>query len=99
MKNQSSSPVGKEKVLPIITLYVVSIVIIIIGTAFSIYSLVNGITLPVMSNQIPGAVFGAVVIFLGIRYLLSVRKLQAEVYKSTAIFSWSNFKKEKKAKS
>lgn len=99
MKNQSSSPVGKEKILPIITLYIVSIAIILIGTAFSVYSLVNGITLPVLSNQIPGAVFGAVIIFLGIRYLISVRRLQTEVYKSTSSFSWSNFKKEKKAKS
>ncbi|MFB0920419.1 MAG: hypothetical protein QMB62_06005 [Oscillospiraceae bacterium] len=100
MKKQSSSPhVGKEKLIPIITLYIVSSVIILVGTAFSVYSLINGITLPVLSNQIPGAVFGAVVIFLGIRYLISVRKLQTEVYKSTSSFSWSNFKKKTKAKS
>ncbi len=100
MKNQSSSPrVGKEKLIPIITLYVVSILIILVGTAFSVYSLVNGITLPVLSSQIPGAVFGAVVVFLGIRYLISVSKLRAEVFKQTSSFSWSNFKKGKKAKS
>ncbi len=100
MKNQASSPyVGKEKVIPIITLFIVSIVIILLGTAFSVYSLVNGITIPVLSNQIPGAVFGAVIVFLGIRYLISVRRLKAEVYKQTSTFSWSNFKKEKKAKS
>ena len=100
MKNQASSPyVGKEKVIPIITLYIVSTAIILIGTAFSVYSLLYGITIPVLSNQIPGAVFGAVVIFLGIRYLISVNKLKAEVYKQTSSFSWSNFKKEKKAKS
>jgi len=96
MKNQASSPyVGKEKVIPILTLLIVSISIILLGTAFSVYSLLNGITIPVMSNQIPGAVFGAVVVFLGIRYLISVRKLKAEVYKQTSTFSWSNFKKEK----
>ena len=39
------------------------------------------------------AAFGAVVAFLGIRYLLSVRKLKGDVYKTTSQFSWSNFKK------
>ena len=100
MKKQSGKPkVGTEKLLPIITLYVVSIIIILIGTTFSIFSLVNNVTLPVLSSQIPGAVFGAIMIFLGLRYLLSVNKLRREVFKSTTVFSWRNFKREKKAKS
>jgi len=100
MKNKVSEPyVGKEKLLPIVTLYVVSGVIILIGAAFSIFSIVNDISLPVLSSQIPGAVFGVVMIFLGIRYLISVKKLKAEVFKSTSSFSWSNFKKVKSSKS
>ncbi|MEA4895534.1 MAG: hypothetical protein VB064_09760 [Oscillospiraceae bacterium] len=100
MKNQASPPrIGKEKVVPIVTLYLVSIAIILIGTAFSVYSLLNDITLPVMSSRVSGAVFGAVMVFLGIRYLISVGRLKAEVYKRTSSFSWSNFKKVGKAKS
>ena len=100
MKNQTSEPyVGKEKLFPIVTLYVVSSVIILIGAAFSVFSLVNDISLPVLTSQIPGEVFGVVMVFLGIRYLISVRKLKAEVFKSTSNFSWSNFKKAKKSKS
>ena len=98
MKNQTSAPVGREKIIPIITLYIISGVIILIGTAFGVFSLINNITLPVLSSQIPGAVFGAVMVFLGIRYLLSVRKLSAEVCKSTSTFSWSNFRKAKKSR-
>ena len=96
MKNQACMPaVGKEKMLSIVTLYVVSILIILAGTLFSVLSLVNNISIPVLSSQIPGVVFGIVVIFLGLRYLLSVNKLKAEVFKPTATFSWHNFKKEK----
>ena len=100
MKNQMSAQyVGKEKIVPIITLYVVSCVIVLIGASFGIFSFINDISLPVMNTQIPGAVFGAVMVFLGIRYLYSVSKLKAEVFKSTSIFSWSNFRKAKKSKS
>jgi len=45
----------------------------------------------------PGVVFGMVILFLGIRYFLSLSKLKDEVYKSSG-FSWSNFKREKKIK-
>ena len=100
MKNEAYSPyVGKEKRLAILTLYTVSVVIILIGAAFGIFSYVNDIRFTVLSSQIPGVVFGVVILFLGVRYFLSVSKLKAEVYKSTANFSWSNFRKGKKSKS
>ena len=96
MKNQACMPaVGKEKMISIVTLYIVSILIILTGTLFGVFSLINNISIPVLSAQIPGAVFGGVVLFLGLRYLLSVNKLKAEVFKSTSTFSWHNFKKEK----
>jgi len=100
MNNQANSPfVGKEKRTAIMTLYVASILITLAGVFFAVFSAVNGISIPVLSSEIPGAVFGVVIAFLGIRYLLSVRKLKAEVYKSTSTFSWSNFRKAKKSKS
>lgn len=100
MKNEANSPyVGKEKRTAIMTLYVASILITLAGVFFAVYSSLNGIKIPVLSSEIPGAVFGVVIAFLGVRYLLSVSKLKAEVYKSTSTFSWSNFKKVKKSKS
>ena len=99
MKNQAYSPyVGKEKIIAIWTLYVASLGITLIGLSFGVYSLVNNISIPVLTSQIPGVVFGVVIAFLGVRYFLSVRKLKAEVYKSTSTFSWSNFRKVKKSK-
>ena len=100
MKNTAYSPyVGKEKTIAIWALYVASLVIILIGASFGVYSLVNNISIPVLTSQIPGVVFGVVIAFLGVRYFLSVRKLKAEVYKSTSTFSWSNFRKVKRSKS
>ena len=100
MKNQTYSPyVGKEKRLAIWTLYVASLVITLLGVAFSVYCMVNNINIQVLMSQIPGAVFGIVITFLGVRYFLSVRKLRAEVYKTTSSFSWGNFRKAKRSKS
>ena len=99
MKNQAYSPyVGKEKIIAIWTLYVASLGITLVGLSFGVYSLVNNISIPVLTSQIPGVVFGVVIAFLGVRYYLSVRKLKAQVYKSTSTFSWSNFRKVKKSK-
>ena len=99
MKNQAYSPyVGKEKIIAIWTLYVASLGITLIGLSFGVYSLVNNISIPVLTSQIPGVVFGVVIAFLGVRYFLSVRKLKTQVYKSTTTFSWSNFRKIKKSK-
>ena len=99
MKKHVYSPyVGKEKIIAIWTLYVASLGITLVGLSFGVYSLVNNISIPVLTSQIPGVVFGVVIAFLGVRYYLSVRKLKAQVYKSTSTFSWSNFKKVKKSK-
>lgn len=93
MKKKTYSPyVGKEKLIAIWTLYVASMAIMLIGASFGVLSVINNISIPVLSSQIPGVVFGAVILFLGVRYFLSVRKLKAEVYKSTSSFSWSNFR-------
>ena len=83
----------KEKRILIGVLYAVAFMIASIGTAFTAYSLLNQVELTVLQQKVPGAAFGAVIAFLGIRYLLSVRKLKGEVYKTTSQFSWSNFKK------
>lgn len=94
MKNQvHPQAAGRDKVISILALYTFSILIILAGAVFSVISVVDKVSIPVLSSQIPGVVFGAVVIFLGVRYLISVGKLKAEVYKADTKFSWSNFRR------
>ena len=90
-----SNGVNKSKAVSIMVLRLFAIAIILAGASFSVYSVINGIRFMVLNNSVPGVVFGLIVLFLGIRYLLSVQKLKAEVYKSTSSFSWSNFKSNK----
>lgn len=85
--------VSKGKTRSIFALYALSILIILAGAVLCIVSLVSGVNYTVLTSQVPGAVFGLVILFLGLRYFLSVRKLKAEVYKPSSVFSWSNFRK------
>ena len=90
----AKSSMAKGKVVMLVILYVVSVRIILLGAGFSIYSMITGAQLNVMSSTIPGFVFGMVILFLGVRYFMSLSKLREEVMKSSG-FSWSNFRKEK----
>ncbi len=99
MKNQIKPPaVGLKKVIPIMMLTAISILIILSGAALGVFSLANNVSFSVLGSQIHGAIFGLVIIFLGARYFLSVRKLKAEVYKTSSKFSWDNFKRGKSRK-
>lgn len=90
----AKSSMTKGKVVMLVILYVVSVLIMLLGAGFGIYSMITGAQLNVMSSTIPGFVFGMVIFFLGVRYFMSLSKLRAEVMKSSG-FSWSNFRKEK----
>ncbi len=89
------SSMTKGKIAIIVALYVLSVLIMLLGAGFCVYSTVNSVQLQVMSSTIPGLVFGMVILFLGIRYFMSLSKLREEVMKSSG-FSWNNFKKKKK---
>lgn len=94
MKNQSGvSTVEKKKVILITVLFGISVIIILSGSFFIVFSLINHISFTVMNSKIHGAIFGLLVSYFGVRNFLSVKKLKAEVYKSSSRFSWSNFKK------
>lgn len=96
MEAHTAKPiVPKEKVILIAVLYVMACAIILFGAVFGVYCALNQIMLPVLTTQVPGFVFGMVIAFLGIRYLLSIQKLKEEVFKSTSTFSWSHFRKQK----
>lgn len=102
MKNQATKQnVNKpetSKVVSILILYFMSIATILAGASFVVYSVLNDVSLRVLSSNIPGAIFGVLIAFLGTRYFLSVRALKSEVFKSTSKFSWSNFKKSEALK-
>ena len=76
-------------------LFLASLLIMFLGIFFSIFSLVNHISFKVLNSSVPGAIFGILVLYLGIKYYLSVTKLKEDLYKSDSKFSWSNFKKKK----
>jgi hypothetical protein len=96
MKKQSSVTVThKKKVIIISALYTFAIIIIFLGMFFSIFSLVNHISFKILSSSVPGAIFGLLVLYLGIRYYLSLVKLKEELFKSSSKFSWNNFKSKK----
>ena len=88
---------AKGKVAIIVILYVMSVLIMLLGAGFSAYSAINGVQMQVMTSTIPGFIFGMVILFLGVRYFMSLSKLRDEVMKSSG-FSWSNFRKEKLSK-
>lgn len=85
----------KQKALILLLLYLGSIAIMFLGLFFSIFSFVNHISFKILSSSVPGVVFGVLVLYLGIRYYLSVEKFKGEFLKSTSKFSWSNFKRKK----
>jgi hypothetical protein len=96
MKEQAAGKaVERKKAVAVGILFAVSAVIALLGLSFSVYSALNRVEFAMLQTKVPGAVFGLVITFLGVRYFLAVRKLKSEVYKSASGFSWSNFKKQR----
>lgn len=88
--------ISKNKLVCIAFLFLISICIIILGISFSIYSIIYQVSFKVLYTNIPGIIFGLTSLYLGIRYFLSVKRLQIEVFKPTANFSWKHFKRKNK---
>ena len=96
MKNQNAViAANKHKVIIINFLYIATMIIIFLGIFFSIFSFVNHIDFKILNASIPGAILGFLVLYLGIRYYLSVSKLKEELFKTSSNFSWTNFKGKK----
>jgi hypothetical protein len=96
MKAQENrQAVDRRKALAIGALFAASAAITLLGFAFCAVSAIHHVDFQVLGSEVPGAVFGVVIAFLGVRYFLSVRRLKAEVYKSEVHFSWSNFKRQR----
>jgi len=93
---QRMPPVGMGKKAVIAMLFVTACAICASGIFFSVYSYVNNVRIQVLNAQLPGIVFGVAVLYLGVRYFISLMTLKTELYKPTSRFSWDNFKKKKK---
>lgn len=80
------------RVVAIVVLYVVASAITLAGVYFGALCLLGGVTIGVLGSQVPAALIGAVIAFLGVRYLITVGRLRNELNDSGATFSWSNFR-------
>ena len=98
MRRSEQTVVPQNKVVLMLILYAVSVLIVISGAIFSVYSVMNNVSFRVINADIPGLVFGILVVYLGIRYFLSLNKLKREVYKDTSVFAWSNYKWQRRKK-
>jgi hypothetical protein len=87
--------ITKDKVISIRILYGISLLIIFFGATFSIHCFSQHISYTIMSYPISGGIFGIIVVFLGIRYFFSTRKLRDSVYQQSSSFSWGNFRMKK----
>ncbi len=94
MKTEATTGVNTGKRVAIGLLFITSASIALIGLLFCIYSVLNNVQLMVINTSIPGAAFGAIIAFLGVRYFLAVRKLRSSVYRVGTQFSWNNFRKQ-----
>jgi hypothetical protein len=87
---------AKNKVIIMNLLMAGTIVIMFLGLFFSAFSVINDISFRVIRSNIPGAIMGMLVFYLGLRYYFLVMKLKPEIYANSSGFSWSNFKRGKK---
>lgn len=99
MQYKISQPVvDRKKVVVFYTLAATALAITLSGAFFSVYSYLNNLSFKVLNTQVSGIIFGLTVVYLGIRYIKSVNTLRKELYKTTSVFSWDNFKKKAKNK-
>lgn len=95
MKTQSAQKVKTQDMSKKVTvniLFLMSVAISLSGAFFFVYSLIFNISFKVINTNVSGAIFGFVVLYLGIRYFMMVEKLKNEVYGTASRFTWSNFK-------
>ena len=83
----------KGKMAIVAALYTGATLIIASGAWFAVYSILNDISFKILNNSIPGVIFGLLVMYFGVRSLLSAIKLSKVILDNTSYFSWNNFKK------
>lgn len=93
--NQQSSPEAHKSGINVsmLVLGAISVMIILSGVAFGIYSIIYKTSFRVLNADIPGYIFGAVAVFLGVRYIKAVIAFYKSIKNTGSVFSWRNFVK------
>jgi len=81
-----------SKIITVNLLFVLSAGITLSGAFFAVYSLFFNISFKVLNTTVSGTIFGLIVLYLGIRYFLMVKKLRKEVYGTSSKFNWNNLR-------
>ena len=89
----------KQKRTILFGLYFFAAAIALSGALFCVYSSLNGTNFQVLNVKTPGMVFGLIVVYFGIRSIVSVHTLKSQLFREDAKFSWGNFKRPKSSKS
>ena len=74
------------------SLFAAAGLIVIMGLGFAVFGAVNHLSLYVLNAEIPSALFGIVIAFLGIRNLFAVHRLSKRITAEGGEFSWQNFR-------
>lgn len=82
---------GIGKAISVLVLGIFSVATTVSGLWFAGYSLNTDNYVLVFGNKIPGFLFGMVVVYLGVRSLLKVYRLQNKIKQPDIVFSWRNF--------
>lgn len=85
-----------KKKYSIMILMILNSLILLLGGIFIAYSIYFKISFKVLNTNIPGAIIGLAVLYFSMRYYKMINNLKEEINKPGSIFSWANFKKEKK---
>lgn len=92
MKQTKAQTADLSKIITVNVLFFLSAGITLSGAFFIVYSLCLNLSFRVLNTDVSGAIFGLIVLYLGVRYFLMVRKLRVDVYGTTSKFNWNNLK-------
>lgn len=98
MKQQFNSKLLKgmdvmDRKISILVLALMDFLLLVSGIIYFFYSINEGIYYMVLNAKIPGAVFAAAAIFLGVRYFRAILRMRNKMIKENLKFSWNNFRK------
>jgi hypothetical protein len=99
---QLRKPLGQDKrgkTAMVAALFAGAAAITCSGVWFGVYSITGNVSFKVMNTAIPGIALALLVVYFGIRSIMSVRKLSKVILQESSYFSWGNFKRAKPVKS
>lgn len=82
-----------DRKISIAILSVIDFLLLISGIIYFFYSIKTGVYYMVLNTKMPGAVFAAVAIYLGVRYLKAILQMRNRLVRENLKFSWNNFRK------